>query len=65
VAKTQNWRESESCRRKNLSSRERTEAAAEADCGPFRRNNEATGRKSTADVTRQKVEREAKKKTLS
>jgi hypothetical protein len=35
------------------------------DYGPFRRNNEATGRKSTADVTRQKVEREEEKKTLS
>jgi hypothetical protein len=31
VAKTQNRRECEICRRKNLSSRERTEAAAEAD----------------------------------
>jgi hypothetical protein len=31
VVKTQNWRESESCRRKNLFSRERTEDAAEAD----------------------------------
>jgi hypothetical protein len=109
VTRTQNRRESESCRRKILSSRERTEAAAETDNSHIRADkmeenrialtwnqrgswrpegvdslnsgaavlrrgegvlqitvlNEATGRKSTAAVTRQKVEREGKKKTLS